>query len=185
MNLRRTANLLLIVLVAARVPFGCSDDSGSDVEVDATRSDGSSLTADDRQAIAFVQKKIEEHYEKGPDGWTTALELKNVFGAVMPGEPEIPFEQYREFKLSIEIRFVSEADKLNGIDYVAGVNVATTPKRVFRSKQTWEGPAGWSAWKDNSILQITVFRVKGEWRVNDTAFFDSKKPAPGTMPAGS
>jgi hypothetical protein len=159
---------------------------GDGVQVLAQRADGEKLSADDRAALDFVRTKLESHWTKGPDGWTTELQQRNLFGQVLEGIPDVHFHQYREFKLSIRPEPVSEAMELNGTDYRAAILFERTPERTFREVDTFEGPRGWSAWSDGSPAfgSLAVERRSGQWLIQDDALFEGLKPESGGIPPG-
>jgi hypothetical protein len=166
--------------------IGNSSDGGVEgAEVANSHKDGSKLSADDRAAADFVLTKLQEHWLKGPDGWTTQYSLTNYFGEVLPGDPELKFRQYREFKFSIEPEPLTETHKLNGIDYRAGVPFEKTSRRSYRTVPTYEGPQGWSMWSEDwPSMLIAVERRNGKWLISDDNLWNGFLPKAADVPTG-
>jgi hypothetical protein len=165
--------------------LACGSEEGGSVVVAKTRPDGSKLSKVDREAADFVRTRIEEHWAKGSEGWTTELQQRNVFGQTMPGIPEILYRQCREMEFMIDPEAVTEAQRLNGADYRAVVEFARTPERVYRTVQTWEGPEGWSSWEDGiPAYALAVERRNGEWLIEEDGIFQGLKPETDSVPAG-
>ena len=187
MNSARTRRFprsgILLALLGALALGGCGE-SGASVNVSGKRADGKKLSALDREAGDFVRSKLESTWVKGSDGWTTELQQVNVFGQVMGGTPDVHFHQIRDFKLSIRPEPVTEAMKLNGTDYRAVAEFERTPERYYREVETWEGPQGWSSWKDSSpgFGGLAVERRNGAWLIQDDQLFAGIKPA--SVPGG-
>ena len=173
----------LLVLLGAIAIGGCGG-GGADVSVAGERADGTKLSATDREAADFVRSKLESSWVKGSNGWTTELQQVNVFGQVMGGVPDVHFHQFRDFKLSIRPEPVTEAMQLNGTDYRAVAEFERTPERTYREVETWEGPQGWSSWKDGSPAfgGLAVERRNGQWLIQDDLIFAGIKPA--SVPGG-
>jgi len=177
---RGTARLILLGCLA----LGSCGGGGDGVQVAATRSDGTKLSADDRAAADFLRSKLESCWTKGPDGWTTELQLKNVFGQILPGTPDAHFHQYRELEFTLKPEEVTEAMRLNGTDYRATAVFKRTPERTYREVDTFEGSKGWSSWRDGTPAfgYLALERRKGEWLVADDPLFDGLKPEAGDVP---
>src|SRR5258705_13393204 len=126
------------LLLAGAALFGCGGASGDDMVSDK-RADGSSMSADDKAAAAFLQARLAEHWVKGPDGWTTQGAVRNVFGQIKPGEtPVILFKQYRVLSFTISPDTLTEAMKLNGSDYRGDAVFKDSPGRYFRTEANYE-----------------------------------------------
>ena len=173
----------LLALLGALALVGCGESSAS-VSVSGKRADGTRLSALDREAADFVRSKLESTWVKGSNGWTTELQQVNVFGQVMGGTPDVHFHQLRELELSIRPEPVTEAMKLNGTDYRGVAELERTPERTYRAVETWEGPQGWSDWKDSSpgFGGLAIERRNGQWLIQDDPLFAGIKPA--TVPGG-
>jgi hypothetical protein len=168
---------------------GCGDSGGGgggSVTVASTRADGKKMSADDRAAADFVRSKLEEHWTKNADGWTTQYQAMNVFGQVVEGVvPDILFRQYREFKYTVDPEELTESMKLNGTDYRASVPFEGTPERLYRPQATFDGPQGWSNWRDGfPTFALAVERRNGTWIVSSDSLFDGIKPTEA-VPAGN
>jgi len=164
---------------------GCGGANGDDVQVADTRADGSKMTSDDKAAAEFVRGKVEEHWGKGPDGWTTQFQQHNVFGQVMEGTPTVLYKQYRRLSFSVAPETLTETMKLNGSDY-RGVAVFTdSPHRYFQTEATYEGPQGWGNWKegDMAFKRLAIERRNGNWLISDDDLFNGIKPT-AAVPAG-
>lgn len=163
-----------LVAALALVAGGCGGDDGGIV---ARAAGESKLSGVDREAADFVRSKVAEHWVQGPDGWTTQYQQRNLFGDVMPGEPELKFHQYRALELTVEPETLSESQKLNGADYRAAISFAKTSERFYRLVDTFEGPRGWSLWSDAIPgMFVAVERRNGRWLISETTLFDGILP---------
>ncbi len=171
------ACLLLTVCAAA----GCGGGNGDEVQIAETRSDGKDLSAEDEAAADFVRSKLEEHWVKGPDGWTTQFQQYNIGGQVMVDRvPTVLYQQYRQLSFSMSPESLTESMKLNGSDYRASVEFDDSPKRFFQTQATFEGPQGWGNWQDGYLgaAPLAVERRNGKWIVADHELFEGIKPDP-------
>lgn len=160
-------------------------EAGGGANVSESGGKDSGPSADDRAASDFVQRKIDEHWVKAADGWTTQLPKRNVFGETMEGVPEILFLQYREMKFAVRSFPVSEAQKLNGTTYRADISFRHTPARQYRAIENMDGPPGWSLWDEDSPAgSLAVELRNGKWLITDAEMFVGKKPDPASIPAG-
>jgi hypothetical protein len=175
----------LALAAAALLALLGSACGGDDDGMVARAADRSRLSGTDREAAGFVRSKLAEHWVAGDDGWTSEYQLKNLFGAVMPGEPDLKYHQYRKLEITVTPEALTESQKLNGADYRAVVNFEKTPERFFRRVDTFEGPRGWSAWRDGiPAVLVAVERRNGEWLISDTSLFDGLRPDPAAIPSG-
>lgn len=177
--LARAASLAVLLAGLA----ACGGDGGSGGG-SVHRTDGSEPTADDRAAAAFVRSRLDQHWSKLPDGWTTQFEARNVFGQVIAGTPPVLFQQLRQLEFAIEPEGLTEAQRLNGADYRCVAAFRPTPTRYYRPVANWEGPQGWSSWEDGALTlrRLAVERRKGEWLLQDDDLFQGSKPDPSEMP---
>jgi hypothetical protein len=178
------ARALAVVAIAVTALFGSActkDDDG----IVARAADKSKLGGTDREAADFVRSKVAEHWVAGDEGWTSQFQLRNVFGAVMPGEPDTKYHQFRKLDITVTPETVTESQKLNGADYRAVVNFERTSERFYRLVETYEGPRGWSLWRDGTpAMLVAVERRNGQWLISDTSLFDGIKPDPAEIPSG-
>jgi hypothetical protein len=174
------ACLLLTICAAA----GCGGGNGDEVQIAETRSDGRDLSVEDEEAADFVRSKLEEHWVKGPDGWTTQFQQYNIGGQVMADRvPTVLYQQYRQLSFSISPESLTESMKLNGSDYRASVEFNDSPKRFFQTQATFEGPQGWGNWQDGYLgaAPLAVERRNGKWIVTDHELFEGIKPDPAAV----
>ncbi len=164
---------------------GGGSGDGDTVKFSDKRPDGSKLSADDRAAADFVTSRLGEHWVKGADGWTTQFQLRNYFGEVLPGTPDMPFQQYRNLEFTIEPEELTESQRLNGADYRGVAEFQNAPVRYFRTVATFEGPEGWSDWSEGTLLfrRLAVERRNGKWLIQDDDLFVGIKPDPSTIPS--
>jgi hypothetical protein len=141
------------------------------------------MTADDKAAREFVQSKIDEHWLKTADGWTTQVQVRNGLGQPVQGNPEVLFTQYRDLKFFISPERVTEAQKLNGADYRASVDFKDAPVRHYRPQATILDRQGWSMWETGSpAMAIAVERRNGKWLISGAAMFEDLKPDAASVP---
>jgi hypothetical protein len=134
----------------------------------------------DRVAADFVRAKIESYWVKNADGWTTKLHPTTYGGVVDRSAPE--YKQYRNLEFRIEQQALSEAQRLNGIEYRGRAVFQQAPVRFFRSVRDYNAPKGWSDWEDELIFPIAVERRNGEWLIEDAQLFKGLKPGTTTVP---
>jgi hypothetical protein len=137
---------------------------------------GVQLTGLDREAHDFMAAKIDQHWLKTADGWTTQYEKLNLAGEVMPGQPDALYWQLRNISFSVHPRTVSESQRLNGSDYRGEVSFASTSTRNFNLKDVGLGPVGWAPWEDYVIGTIAIERRNGKWITSETDLFTWIKP---------
>lgn len=176
-----------VLLAAAVCLLGLQGCGGSGAgQAATTRSDGTAMSADDKEAAEFVRAQLAEHWAQGPDGWTTQYQKLNVFGQPLDGVPEVLYHQYREFAFKIDPDPVSESQRLNGADYRANVLFGSTPERFYRTVQTFEGPAGWSDWRDSlPTLGLAVERRSGRWLISESDLFNDLRPDASAVPTAN
>lgn len=175
----------LNIMIAGGCDGGGSGATGSGTaNVSETRGDGGKLTAEDRAAAEFVQAKVDAHWVKAADGWTTQLQRRNMFGEPMEGLPEILFEQYRDLKFSVRPMEVSESQRLNGATYRAEVSFASVPMRQYRAIESLGNPIGWLPWQEYSPASSFAVELRnGKWLMEDMEMFAGLKPDPSAIPA--
>jgi hypothetical protein len=168
--------LLLIVFLSSCFLSSCGGANGEDA-----RTDGQKLSSDDKAAADFIRSQLAEHWVKGADGWTTQFQLRNVFGKLVDGNPNVLYKQYRDLSFTLSPATLTEAMKLNGSDYRAEVGFKNSAMRLFRVEADVEGPTGWSNWKDDFLDRLAVERRNGKWIITDSNLFEGIAPT-GTVP---
>jgi hypothetical protein len=133
-------------------------------------------------AAAAVQEQIDAHWIECSDGWTTAADGKY-------GDSRHQFEQYKALAFTIEEDQLSEADKLNGIEYRGSVEFAKTSARRYFAQPGFAGEfgnvgQGWTQWRDASPMNLTVGRIKGKWQVEAgwSTLLKDRKPTCDEVP---
>ncbi len=182
----RSVGIVWMLLSCAALS-GCGGANGNGVEVSDKRTDGKSLSSDDEAAADFVSAKLAEHWVKGPDGWTTQFQQRNVMGQLMPDrQPNMLYQQVRQLSFTIAPDNVTEAMKLNGTDYRVSANFKKSPVRFYQLEADYQGPQGWSNWEDHwsmTSVQIVVERRNGKWLISDSNLFEGVKPDPASIPS--
>jgi len=179
---QRVACACLLLTVCAVT--GCGGANGDEVQVAETRSDGKDLSADDEAAADFIRSKLEEHWVKGPDGWTTQFQQYNIGGQVMTDRvPTVLYLQYKQLSFSMSPETLTESMKLNGSDYRAQAEFKDSPKRFFQTQANFEGPQGWGNWQPGHLdtSGIAVERRNGKWLMTDHQVFEGIKPDPAAL----
>lgn len=195
---RPLANALSVVLLTAGLLFttvGCGDgETNDDASASSQTHDGSTggggesqstdtmraLSADDKKAMEFVKTEFAKHFVQTPNGWTTQHQAVNFFGQLVENEdPNNLFTQWRKAEfVGVRSREPSEADKLNGIEYIADVDIEVIATRSFERLANF-GQRTWSAWGEpmaGKTISRTVLRVKGNWQFNADSGFKGIKP---------
>jgi len=178
-----TGACLLLMLCAVA---GCGGANGDEVQVAETRADGKELSADDEAAADFVRSKLEEHWVKGPDGWTTQFQQYNIGGQVMTDRvPTVLYKQFKQLSFSMSPEMLTETMKLNGSDYRARAEFKDSPKRFFQTVANFEGPQGWGNWQDGWLeaAPLPVERRNGKWITTDHELFEGIKPDSAAVPS--
>ena len=166
------AAVCLLVLLCCLAFTGC-DDSDSPAPADGSGSSDAgvpaSLSGLEKEAADATMAEIARHWSKGPDGWTTALAEGSGFA---------PIKFIRQVKsLSVdhvEAGELSEADKLNGFEWVGDVYLLKTVGReagtngiVFGGEagpNIERNPGRWSQWVDYDPSSIQAQKNKGKWQ---------------------
>ncbi len=145
-----------------------------------TRRPVAGQSANDRAAAAWVRAKLDSHWVRLPDGWITRLQLRTLGGDVVVDElPDPLYLQYRELTFRVEPEVLSEAQRLNGIDYRCSVIFPRTPQRVFHPLAPpgfQVHPEGWSDWAMGFPGSLAVERRNGRWGISDSDLFRGLKP---------
>jgi len=139
-------------------------------------------SANDRAAAVLVRAKLDSHWVRHPDGWITQVQLRTLGGDVVDDEtPDPLYLQYRELTFKVKPEVLSEAQRLNGIDYRCRVSFENTPERVFHPllPEGWQvHPVGWAEWKMGFLGSLAVERRNGRWGISDSPLFSGRKPDP-------
>ena len=178
----------VVCLFAATTCLSACSGGSDGVQVADKRADGTSLSSDDKAAVEFVRSKLAESWVKGPDGWTTQFQQRNLLGQVMPGNPNVLYKQIRDLSFTITADPITDAMKLNGTDYRIEAVFKDSPVRYFQLEGTYEGPAGWGNWKDGTLMfeRLAVERRKGQWLISDSDLFNGiRPPDPSQVPHGT
>lgn len=123
-KLAHNTPMLALAFAIAFAAIGCGH-STSDAS-DGAEDNATGLSTADREAQAAVMAELQRHWAKGPDGWTTAI----VSGS--PYAPDHFLRQCRALVVQeLKPQDLSEADKLNGFDWVG--------RAVFKSTVCREG----------------------------------------------
>lgn len=164
----------------ANATSGTSDSGAVDTGVEPSQ-----MSATDREAADFLRAKIDEHWVKGPDGWTTQLQRFNIGGEVIPGEPDTLYRQIRDIKFTIVPERITESQRLNRADYRAEVSFAKSPERTYRKVDNFEGAKGWTMWAQSQpSFGLAMERRNGKWLMTEDVMFDGLKPDASAVPAG-
>jgi hypothetical protein len=134
------------------------------------------------QAVDAAMAEVKKHWTKAPDGWITARDEGSSFA---------PVEFLREIKDiavdNVEPLEVTEADKMNGAEWIGNVNFKKQPVREVGEQgvvlgdfgQVQRGKGRWSQWIDETPERIQVWKVKGKWEVHqDTYLLRGTIPKP-------
>jgi hypothetical protein len=164
--------------------IGCRH-SGSDLSGDSGGSSIPGRTKEDRQAQSAALAELQRHWLKTPDGWTAAV----VSGS--PYAPEHFLRQYRAFTVDeVKPEELSEADKLNGVDWEGQMTFKPTVCReaggdggmVVDGMGSF-GPnrqrGRWTEWVDFTPGPMRFQKVKGQWQFKwDGSYLRGTLPGP-------
>jgi len=186
----RIAKSVVALMIAAALSAcngGSNDNSSGDSAASGGAGGGGSsntssgggaqqLTGLDREAYDFIAARIDEHWLRTADGWTTQFQRMNIGGEVMPGRPDTLYRQLRNITFNVTAVPVSESQRLNGSDYRAEVEFATTALRQFNLVDSGMGPPGWTPWEEHYPSTIAVERRNGKWITTNSEMFEWIKP---------
>ena len=134
-------------------------------------------------AADFVHARLDGHWVKTPDGWTTEVLSRRRETDEDARDVLVGYEQYRDISFKVAPQALSEALQLNGIDYRGLVTFQRTAARSYRYRMDgYDGPAGWSDWRDSPFPVLTVERRNGQWSIEDTDLFKGRKPIAARVP---
>jgi len=161
---------------------GCSrSNSGGSEESEPS----AHLTSADREAQRAAFAELQRHWLKRSDGWTTAVVSGSAYA------PEHFLRQYRALTLQeVQPAPLSEADKLNGIEWEGQVTFKATTCReaggeggmVLDGMGSF-GPArhrgAWTQWVDFTPGPLRFQKAKGAWEFRwDGSFLRGALPGP-------
>jgi len=109
--------------------------------------------AGNSEVVNLVRAELEKHWLKTSDGWISEFP-SSVSSQVI-------FRQIKELKFEVSSDKLSEADKLNGIEFKGACRFQNS---VSRSYDSW-GPAKWSDWRDDNLDGLPVLKEKGQWQL--------------------
>jgi hypothetical protein len=175
MNYSRICRMSMIAIVGLGtifMPSGCSrHDSGGSGSADAGGSTGASATAapassitgtGDPDAVSAVQAELEKHWVQTPDGWITVYPPGHSSDVLFRDSAE----QIKELKFEIKSHPLSDADKLNQIQYSASCTFPHLAIRSFGSNQM-SGPENWTEWSTKfPDVVASVQKQNGQWQVS-------------------
>jgi hypothetical protein len=137
-----------------------------------------------RVASDFVRANVGSHWLKTANGWTTRLEMRTMTGDVVPNGIA-GYLQYRDLAFTIEPEELSDAQRLDGVEYHGKVKFEQAPVRFFRAFESYNRPKGWSEWSDIGFIPpFAVERKKGQWVIDDNVLFTGAKPDAAAVPQG-
>jgi hypothetical protein len=135
-----------------------------------------------RVASDFVRANVGSHWLKNANGWTTRLEMRTMTGDVVPNVIA-GYLQYRDLTFTIEPEELSEAQRLDGVEYQGKVKFEQAPVRFFRAFESYNRPKGWSEWTENGFVPpFAVERKKGQWVIEDNVLLTGAKPDAAAVP---
>jgi hypothetical protein len=103
--------------------------------------------------------------------WAEHLTNCNGFQVAYRALPgEIQIVEFKNARVWIQEDEVSDADKLNGLEWHGSTGIASSAWRVTYSRGSKAGP--WSNWEDSNIEPfpmnaVVMLKQRGTWNVND------------------
>jgi hypothetical protein len=151
-------------------PAGCGKSSSSDSSTSGA-STTSNLTGASKDAADAVMAEIKNHWVTGADGWITARTSGSAYA------PDHFIRELREITVvDVQPDDVSDADKLNGIDWSGSVTFKQSPCREAGdpgmaleglSTPTVDRQKGqWCQWVDWQPDPVRIQRTKGQWQID-------------------
>jgi hypothetical protein len=178
----RGALFAALALAVVLGPIGCGSRGGSS-EMSAGSS--TSLPSADREAQNAALGELQRHWQKGPDGWTTAVTSGS------PYAPEHFLRQYRALTVAeLQVEDLSESDKLNGFEWVGELKFKPTSCREAGGQggPVLDGMSNvvvgrqqgrWSQWVDFTPGPLHFQKQKGRWQFQwDGSYLRGTLPGP-------
>jgi hypothetical protein len=179
----RTTSFVALALTIILGLTGCGHSS-SDGSGDSGASSGGRSRAD-REAQSAALAELQRHWLKGPDGWTAAEVTGSAYA------PEHFIRQYRALVADeVQPEEISEADKLNGIEWEGRMTFKPTTCReaggdggmVLDGMGSF-GPnrqrGRWTEWVDFTPGPMRFQKVKGRWEFKwDSSYLRGTLPGP-------
>jgi len=136
----------------------------------------------DPDAVKAVQMELKKHWIGTSGGWISALRYypNRPYTHAVPFD-ELQFLEIKQMSFDVSPVDISDADKLNGIQYHGDCKFADSPARVFNSPADFRGsaPPRWNQWKDDhdSLYSLDILKINGQWQVKAAG-----EMASGTVP---
>ena len=194
MNRSRSTGMLLALLLGAGllVLSGCPSKDSSEGQSGAGKSSGSGSASNqnaasnaivgegDGDAVKAVSEELAKHWLKTADGWSSEYPAKTYLATGQRAGPESFYRQLKQLKFGVDAEEISESDKLNGIQFRALCQFASTPKRIYGDPNAF-GPPRWSDWQ-SSDESLRVEKRNGKWIFGSGDFLLSgTKPSESTV----
>jgi hypothetical protein len=177
----RGATFAALALAVVFVPIGCGSSGSSEMSGGSS----TSLSSADKEAQNAALAELQRHWQKGPDGWTTAITSGS------PYAPEHFLRQYRTLTVAeLQVEDLSESDKLNGFEWVGELKfkptscreagAAGSPVLDGMSNVVVTRPQGrWSQWVDFTPGPMHFQKQKGRWQFQwDGSYLRGTLPGP-------
>jgi hypothetical protein len=182
-NTLRTSSLVTFVLAIVLGATGCGSSSPGGSSASGGLFGG--LTGANGQAQSAALAELQKHWLKRPDGWTTAVVSGSAYA------PEHFLRQCRDLTVQeLQPSPVSEADKLNGIDWEGKATFKATVCReaggnggmVLDGMGSF-GPnrriGQWSQWVDFTPGPLPFQQTKAGWEFRyDGSYLRGTLPGP-------
>lgn len=166
---RKSLPRQVVAVVLAGLAFsGCgrSNSAGSD--------GGSHSSGLEKEAENFAMTEIKKHWAKIGEGWVTARTVGSAYA------PDHVIRQCRDLVLdSVRASGLSDADRMNGVEWEGEVSVQKTPCREAGDPGVMlDGLEGaimrqrnrWTRWVDFQPEPVRLQKVKGQWHCNEDSW---------------
>lgn len=179
----------LILGVGLLLIAGCNKDSASDSHSSAQSGSASASKGGneaipgtgDVDAVTAVRNELMKRWVQTPDGWVSEFPSQVTYLTQQRASAESYYRQRKSLEFEVQPQEVSDADKLNGLEYRGYVELKSTPMRLYNDPNSFK-PKQWSPWNQSEPAGSTfgIRKVKGQW-----AAYGDGYPIMGTKPSSA
>jgi hypothetical protein len=137
----------------------------------------------DPDAVNAANAEIAKHWVSTPDGWISEFPSHVYIATGKRSDAESYYRQLKELKYDIQPGELSDADKLNGLQFYGRCVNRASPMRVFNDPNEFIGKK-WTEWKQSGegMAAFVVQKKNGQWICDgDSYFVTGTKPSDSTV----
>lgn len=160
--MRHKTTILSITIFTIIVFFSCQLPDNADGK--------KSQLENEAKTEAF--KILNQYYLIENDNWYTCrMKTKTDWNTKTTKRTIEYFRQYRNIHTQLDIKEITKADKLNGIEFRCDFYVGADLTRIARPDDLSNSRLSWYQWFDKSILkfaEISMRKEKGQWIIEES-----------------